>query len=278
MRRLSAAVVLVLLLSRPASAQAPPARPPPISPAAVELNAQSSIDAAYLLAQYMAYLASAGMPPSPSDIDEATRQYLTNGAAVTGVPTQGPAAAYFQNGAAVTGAPASGPGADYFHNGSQVLAYYPAPQPVAPAATAQPAVAAELDAGMVADSAEDAGVPEAPEEAGAAPLAPTPTETAPTPASTSSVPVSPPVETPAVQSEAMPAPPLVASSCPPCGVASATEAPAAAPQCPPATSRLSRIATALGGALGGGLAVVLWTRPRSPRPRRHPGKERAHAK
>lgn len=277
MRRLTAAVVLVLLSTRPAWAQAPPTRPPPpVPPAAVELNAQSSIDAAYLLAQYMAALASAGMPPSPSDIDEATRQYLTNGAAVTSAPTQGPGAAYFHNGAEVTGAPASGPGADYFHNGSQVLAYYPAPRPT-PAATAQPAVEAELDAGMAANAAEDAGVPGAPEEA-AAPVAPTPTETAPTPASTSSVPVSPPVERPAVQSEAMPAPPLASSSCPPCAVATATEAPAAAPQCPEGTSKLARVATALGGALCGGLAVVLWTRPRSPRPRRHPGKERAHAK
>ncbi len=224
----------------------------------------------------MAALASAGMPPSPSDIDEATRQYLTNGAAVTGVPNQGPAAAYFQNGAAVTGVPASGPGAAYFHNGSQVLAYYPAPQPVTPAETAQPAVA-ELDAGTGPVSEEDAAAPDAGEEAGT-PVAPTPTQTGPTPASASWIPLSPPVETSAVQSEAMPAPPLASSSCPPCGVAAITEASAAAPQCPPGTSRLARIATALGGALCGGLAVVLWTRPRSPRPRRHPGKDRAHAK
>jgi hypothetical protein len=65
---------------------------------------------------------------------------LTNGAALTTVPTAGPVAAYFQHGAEVTAVPGSGPAALYFHNGAEALAYYPVPQTqtgAAPVATVE---------------------------------------------------------------------------------------------------------------------------------------------
>jgi hypothetical protein len=258
MQRLLAAVALVLLLARPALAQAPPPSPP--LPPAAGVNVQASVEASYLLASYMAALANAGLPLSQSDIDEATRQYLTNGAAATGVPTRGPAAAYFQNGAAVTGVPTSGPGAAYFNNGSQVLAYYPPPRS-APAETAQPP-ATEVDAGSSSGSGEEAGAPDAAEETGPVAM---PTEAAP-PAPTTG----PTTETAVVPVEAPAAPPPGPTSCPPC-VAATTPPPALAtsptesPASPPGPSTIGRVGTALGGALFGGFAVFLWSRPRPPR-------------
>lgn len=138
MRRTLSAIVLVLLLAPDASAQ-------PIAAGQLartgamqaEIAAQASFDTSYLLALYMTQLAAAGAPPSQADIDEAATQYLTNGAAVTGVPSTGPGAEYFRNGAAVTGVPSSGPGATYFHDGAAVMAY-PTPRATpAPGATNQ---------------------------------------------------------------------------------------------------------------------------------------------
>src|SRR5271155_4494413 len=100
-RTLAAGVVGLLLLARTAAAQT--TTPEPVSPATPPLQgegvaaAQASVQTSYLLALYMMALANAGTPPSPADIDEATRQYLTNGAAATGVPSSGPRAAYFTN-------------------------------------------------------------------------------------------------------------------------------------------------------------------------------------
>jgi hypothetical protein len=120
MGRILAALLFVMLLAPDASAQVSSGGQ---TATPLEVAAQASYDTGYLLALYMESLASAGTPPTAADIDEAARLYLTNGAAVTGVPSSGPGAAYFQNGAEVTGVPTTGPGAEYFQNGAEVLAY-----------------------------------------------------------------------------------------------------------------------------------------------------------
>jgi hypothetical protein len=140
----TAVLLLVVLLAPDASAQVAAGPPARMDPTQVETAAQASFDTSYLLGVYMTQLAVAGAPPTQAEIDEATRQYFTNGAAATGVPSSGPGAAYFTNGAAATSVPSSGPGAAYFHNGAEVMAYYPAPQ-VAPAPEAsQAAIAAPI--------------------------------------------------------------------------------------------------------------------------------------
>ena len=138
MRRALSATVLVLLLAPDAAAQPVAAEQPARAvPMQAEIAAQAAFDTGYLLALYMTQLAAAGAPPSQADIDEAARQFLTNGAAVTGVPSTGPGAEYFRNGATVTGVPSSGPGAAYFHDGADVMAY-PTPRVIpAPGATNQ---------------------------------------------------------------------------------------------------------------------------------------------
>src|ERR1700722_6552937 len=118
MRRTLTAIALVLFLAPDAFAQSVAAeQPAPTMPTQAGMAVQASFDTSYLLALYMTQLAAAGAPPSQADIDAAARQYLTNGAAVTGVPGTGPDAEYFRNGAAVTAVPNSGPGAPYFHDG-----------------------------------------------------------------------------------------------------------------------------------------------------------------
>jgi len=197
---------------------------------------------------------------------------------VTGVPSGGPGADYFRNGAAVTGVPSSGPGAAYFQNGAEVLAYYT--PPVAPV---EHAAAGEVDAGPVASTAsaspavEDASLqspPAATESASAAAPMPSPVGSAcPTCATFDQIEAAlanaSRCETPA---------PAAAISCAESAAAIAIPRPTQtvstfptepAVSCPSGPSPLSRIGTVLGGALLGGLAVVLWSRPRSLRVQAH---------
>ena len=280
MRRLLAALVLVLLLAPEAWAQTGGEHERTL-PTQAEIAAQASLPTSYLLSLYMMQLASAGTPPSQSDIDDATRQYFTNGAAMTSVPTGGPGADYFRNGAAVTGVPSSGPGAAYFQNGAKVLAYYP--PPVAPvekpagevvagpvaSASAAPAIPAVEDAGVqsppAATEAASAVAPMPWPSAWGCPTCATPEQIEAALANASRRETSPP---PAQTANAEPAP------APSTGVSPATEpvSPSAtgpAVNCPSGPSPLSRIGTVLGGALLGGLVVVLWSRPRSLRVQPH---------
>jgi hypothetical protein len=279
MGRILAALLLVMLLAPDASAQVSSGGP---TGGPLEVATQASFDTGYLLAAYMAQLASAGTPPSQADIDEAARLYLTNGAAVTGVPGSGPGAAYFQNGAEVIGVPTTGPGAAYFQNGAEATAY-PSPL-VTPARETTVAASAGQP---IASSPEDAGVPlVASESAANAPASPSlqsqsgastaadltcspreieaamafasqfamaaaptpPTEPTYTPA-TASPPVTPATASTSVTPAAETTPALVQA------------APAlACPSVPPAGSRLL---AAVIGAILGGLAVALWSRPRA---------------
>jgi hypothetical protein len=268
MRRLLPAMALLLILAPAASAQmAPPPQPPPV-PIPAQIGAQAGVETSYLLALYMTALANAGRAPTPSDIDEATRQYLTNGAAVTGVPGSGPGSAYFQNGAGVTAVPGSGAAAAYFQNGASVLAY-PSSTAV-PAAPAAPTAMVNVDAGpgavISAPVAVDAGAPESTDDA-------TSPAAAPVPSAAVSAGWTPPAvsaELPAETSATYATTPPAAPSCPQCTPTPQAPAiisiaqPEASLACPPGPSPLERLATGLGGALVGGLAVVLWTRPRPP--------------
>jgi hypothetical protein len=245
MRRLLAAMVLVLLFAPRAWAQPrylqPQAQP---APAGTLTQAQAGYDTATLLALYMSQLASSGRAPSQSDISEAARQYFTNGAAVSTVPTSGPGAAYFQNGAAamsygatpVPTVPASPPVVQ--------PAAVPVPVPVpagAPDQTATPATTA-------ADTSAPAGT------------APGVTESQAANPSNQSVGTPPPAASPPPASPVQPLYQTIVVS-PPAPPAPATE-PEPEATCPPAPSLLSRIAPAFGGLLFGGFAVALWTRPR----------------
>jgi hypothetical protein len=268
MRRAIAAVALVLLFAPEAWAQraGPQARTAPIGP---EIAAQASFDTGYVLALYMAQLAATGTPPSQADIDEAARLYFTNGAAVVGVPS-------------------SGPGAAYFRNGAQVMAY-PAPQ-------AAPSVAVAAGKGAFGNepSSEDAGAQGT--AVGAEEVAP-PGASATGPARSSAEAGSgasaaagstcTPLELEAAMALAsqfataaapatpvpacMPAPP--STSVPPRTALAPVFVAEAAPSCPAGPSLFARIAPALGGVLFGGLAVALWSRPRSFRPT-HPRRAR----
>ena len=285
MRRALSAIVLVLLLAPDAWAQ-------PIAagqlartvPTQAEIAAQASFDTSYLLALYMTELAAAGAPPSQSDIDEAARQYLTNGAAVGGVPSTGPGAEYFRNGAAVSGVPSSGPGAAYFHDGADVMAYPNSRVTPAPGATNQ------AGTGAVASESyeeEDAGTSQAVANTGAGPEA-RPAETQPAPVSevevgsrtmgltcspleiqaaiaiasqfaTAAAPPEPAASySPATASNPVPLPVETANSdeTAPARVAEP------APGFPAGLSLLARIETALAGAILGGVAVGLWSRHR----------------
>jgi hypothetical protein len=282
MRRALAAIVLVLLLAPEASAQVAAGPPPPMAPTPAEIATQATFDTSNLLALYMTRLAATGAAPTQADINEATRQYFTNGATATSVPTSGPGAAYFQNGAAVTGVPTSGPGAAYFHNGAEVTAYYPAPQ-VTPA----PVPAGEVSTEVVRSQSyeEDASVQRSlVSTAGAGPTGALAAEPArfsgvPAGARTATGLTCSPLEIEAAiaiasQFATAAAPQPSASSCTP-SIASplvpplADTAPAAPAQaaepalnCPPGASFLSHIVPALGGALFGGLVIALWSRPR----------------
>jgi hypothetical protein len=273
MRRALPAIVVLLLLASEASAQVAGGQP------AQTVATQATFDTSYLLAFYMTQLAAAGNAPTQADINEAARQYFTDGAAVTSVPTSGPGAAYFQNGAAVTGVPSSGPGAAYFHNGAQAMAYYPAPQ-VTPAPVATGHASASPAASPLYE--EDAGVPRAlvstAEGAPTGPAAthPPPTSEVPAEASAATGLTCSPLEIEAAMAiasqfatAAVPRPsatsctPSPASNSVPAHAETALPSPAEpAPSCPPGASLLSRIAPALGGALFAGLAVALWSRPR----------------
>jgi len=249
MRCILAAMAFVLLLApADASAQGYPRPLASRSPGAQNgIAEQAGVDTAALITLYMRQLASTGQPPSQSDIDEATRQYFTNGAAVSAVPTSGPGAAYFQNGAAVMsyGASPSPTPTAVAPTGTVPPAAVPAqappvvpvavPQPVpVSAAPAEPPSAAEADTtGATTAAYGAAGVAEA----------------------QAANPTSPPAAAPIINISA-PAPvqPLVQT----------IVVPGAEPalQCPPPPSFLSRIAPALGGLLFGGFAVALWSRPR----------------
>lgn len=228
---------------------------------------QASFDTGYLLAVYMAQLASAGTPPSPADIDEATRLYLTNGAAVTGVPTRGPGAAYFQNGAEVTAVPTTGSGAAYFQNGAAVMAY-PSPR----ATAAQGTTVAAGPAPQPSVSAPEPGVaslsPQSQSGAGTATdltCSPREIEAAMAFASQFAVAAAPapptePSYTPAT------APISVAPSVTPAAgtVPALVKGPFALTPlaCPSGPSPWSPYLAAAIGAILGGFAVVLWSRPR----------------
>jgi hypothetical protein len=114
MRRAVAALAVVLFLASDARAQAPALRLDPAQAATAlqaatavqaEIASQSNYSASAVLALCMSQMAAAGNAPNQADIDEAARQYLTNAAAVAGVPSTGPAASFFENGAAVTAPP-----------------------------------------------------------------------------------------------------------------------------------------------------------------------------
>ena len=279
MRALLAAMALVLLLAPRAWAQTAARMPPRAASMPAESTAQGSFTTSYLLELYLNQLASAGTPPSQADIDEATRQYFTNGAAATGVPASGPNAAYFHDGAAVTGAPSSGPGSAYFHNGAAVLAYG---RPVATASSK----AGRTDAAPPASAsrATTAGAPSAP--AGSAltsAAAAAPTTGARPGASLAAGPACATIDdmeaamaitsafegtaegaaaSPAATSCPPGAAPPPAPRCPPTSAVAPAPTPPSVPPAPEGRSLPSRIAAALGGALLGGLAVALWTRPR----------------
>jgi hypothetical protein len=284
MRRVLAAVVVVLLLAPGARAQiaaGPAVRTVPIP---AEVAAQATFDTSYLLAGYMAQLAAAGTPPTQADIDEATQQYFTNGAALATVPSSGPGSDYFRNGAAVTGVPTSGPGAAYFRNGAEMTAYSggrSAPIPEATGAQSASTVETESynaappeDAGAPAPGAAPGGVessasrpPTVAEAAGA-------TSQVQTASSTPSGLTCTPLEIEAAMAIARQFASVAspAASCPPAvpsrPVASLVEtAPTRvvvgpAVGCAPEPSILSRVVPALGGLLFGGLAVAVWSRPR----------------
>ena len=258
MLRAIASVLVVLLLVAPtASAQVPPA---PVAPTQAAIAAQASFDISYLLALYMTQLAASGNAPSQADIDEATRQYFSNGAAMTSIPS-------------------SGPGAAYFHEGAEVTAY-PAPPAAAP-----PAGSGQADAGLAGTESHevDAGVQRAiasGEEAGAA-EGPSPAAKAEVVgASAATGPTCSPREieaaiaiasqfaraavslTPATSCE--PPAALAPLAAPPPAKRAPAPPPAAEPamRCAPAPSALSRFGIALAGALVGGLVGALWFRAR----------------
>jgi hypothetical protein len=256
MRRALAASVLVTLLAPLAFAQTATGQPVRTVPTQPEIAAQATFDTGYLLAFYMMQLAAAGAPPSQADIDEATRQYLTNGAAVTSVPT-------------------SGPGAAYFHNGAEVMAF--------PSRSVAPAPDATVSAGAASVASEPyeeaAGIPPAPASGEEAPQAGT---SAPQAAPASEIRAGStgltcaPLEIEAAMAIASQfataaAPPPPATACPPTNASTpapqrAEPAPPAveqpATQCPAGPSAPSRLTPALGGALLGALAAALWSRSR----------------
>jgi hypothetical protein len=242
-------------------------RAPPLQ---AQTAVQASFDTSYLLALYMTQLAAAGVAPTQTDIDEAARQYFTNGAAVTSVPTSGPGAAYFTNGAAVTSVPTSGPGAQYFINGAEVMAYSqpprPAPTPVTygeESAALPDAGSPESDAGglrSVAAALEVAPQPsttaEAQLEGSAMGLTCSPREIEAAMAIASqfaSVPATPPATSCA---------PCIYSTCPSSPEISVPSVVKPPRICSPGPSVWSRIGPALAGAFLSALAVSLWLRPR----------------
>ena len=277
MRRPLAAIALFLLLAPQASAQVGGGQAARTLPTPAEIAARASLDTSALLAAYMARLAAAGNAPSQADIDEATRQYFTNGAAATSVPSSGPGAEYFRNGATVTGVPSSGPGAAYFQRGAEVMAYQAPPR--APSTPEAGRAAPKSGAGWV-ESEEDAGAPMAAASAAeAAPNGPTATRPAPAEVPAPSGPpglTCSPLEIEAAMAIARQfAASAAAPSCAPCapstpssptpqrsgtaplGAAEPVPVCPTAPSAPSAPSLLSRLVPALGGAFLGGFVVAL---------------------
>ncbi len=276
MHRLLALSLILLLATRASAQTGPPAR---TATTDVELQAQATFQTSYLLALYMTQLANAGTPVTPSDLDEAARQYFTNGAAATGVPTSGARADYFRNGAAVTGVPSSGPGSAYFRDGARVTAYDPARgSSPSPAATGE-REAPPAEVVRSTPTPEDASAPRpdaGPDES--APSTPAVAESGSVQASGSPGPSGAACATLdemeaalAIASHAgVTAPPPTCEACPPTPIASVTPACAETVArsttplpCPPGPSILSRILPVMGGVLFGGLAVFLWTHPRT---------------
>lgn len=284
LRRPLAELILVLLLAPDAAAQVSAGQAVRLIPTQGEVAAQASFDTSYMLGLYMSQLAAEGAAPNQADIDEATRQYFTNGAGVTGVPGSGPGAAYFTNGAAVTSVPNSGPGAAYFHNGAAVMAYYPTPEvipaPVASAGAVTARIGSEQHEGEVGVERATASTEEAAPMAAAAAAAPV-SEVRAAGTSLATGPTCSPAEIEmamAIAREyATAASPFCAAPSTPTGPSTAfplapvETAPALAPEpppsCPPApaagSALFSRLVVALGGALLGALAAVLWSRPRA---------------
>lgn len=284
MRRAVPPLAIVLLLGREAGAQGITSQASRLASSQAEVAAQSTFDTSYLLAHYMTELAASGRVLSQADIDEASRQYFTNGAEATGVPTSGPRAAYFKNGAEATGVPTSGPGADYFKNGAEVMAYRSAPIAPPPETVAQPsrvpaaAVSApEPDSGASEDAAGPAGAAgEGREPAGAVPVVQGPPPEAAPGASSAATAACPPSELQAAiaianQFAGAAAPPTETVACAPTPAAESTQpvAPSRlaqpAPECQSRPSLWARVIPALGGAFLGGLAVALWSLPRAVR-------------
>ncbi|MGH7434728.1 MAG: hypothetical protein ACRENE_03560 [Polyangiaceae bacterium] len=268
----------LLLVAPAALAQTYGGQPPATSqparaqPLPVEVAAQASFDTTYLLATCMRQLAQAGgSAPSPAEIDEAARQYFTNGAAATGVPTTGPGAAYFRNGASVTGVPTSGPGAAYFRDGAELFAYYPPPgspmsgvdaggvavapdsgvAPVTPPPPPPPvappqSAAATTDVGAPHDGGSlDAGPTCSPRELEAAMAIAKQFAAASVSAAAPPPPVCPP-------QQGMPSPGPPPPS--PAAARAANGAPART------SAALAPVVSAFGGAVFGGVAVALWGR------------------
>jgi hypothetical protein len=285
MRRTLAVIVAMLLLTPEASAQVAVGQLARIAPTQTEMEALASLDTSYLLASYMTQLAAAGSAPSQADIDEAARQYFTNGAAVASVPSSGPGAAYFTDGAAVTGVPSIGPGAAYFHNGAGVMAYYAAPPvPPAPETTGEavaPSVGSKspeehAGAQRVTASADEA----APMDVPAAQPEPTSEvrSTGGTPTGLTCSPVE--IETAMAIARqyataatsplsAVPRGPATASTpilpverAPTVATEPAPNCPPGLPPGPPEPTFLSRTAMLVSGAFLGGLAAALWRRSR----------------
>ena len=276
------ALFLALLLAPEASAQVAAVQPAAVRPTEGEIAAQASFDTGYLLGLYTTPRAAEGAAPTQAQIDEATRQYLTNGAAATTVPSSGPGAAYFNDGATLTSVPSNGPGAAYFHNGAEVMAYYPTPQ----AAPAEESPTAPIVAPIASESHEENAcvTRSAATTEQAAPTGAPPAE----PASETGAGASRPEErtcSPAEIEMAMAiareyalasAPPVCAPPFTPSEPSSAFPRPAeTAPTivaepaltCPPGSAPipilLSRLVVGLCGALVGGLAVVFWRGPKS---------------
>lgn len=291
MRRTVAAIVLALAIESDARAQMAAARPAP-----AEIAAQGAYSTSLVLALVMTQLAAAGRPPTQADIDEAARQYFTNGAAATGVPTAGPGLAYFQNGAAVTGVPTAGPGAAYFQNGAAVTAYSSARVGSPEAGASHPIVPADNLGGSDAEADGAATPPRGLGEPapGASPVASSPAVGLPggssPPANTGTGLTCSPLEIEAAMAIASQFAAAATRPSTPAGapaVPQAAAAPVAQASSPPSSAQpsssppvgsspsvavgptprptagslvFSRIAFFLGGAAFGGLAVVLWSR------------------
>jgi hypothetical protein len=260
MRRFLVAMALVLVLAPLApKAWAQGYLRQQVQPAMTpgQTAAQATYDNATMLALYMSQLASSGRAPNQSDINEAARQYFTNGAAVSTVPTSGPGAAYFQNGAAAVSYGAA-----------------PAPTVPPPTATVQPAA---VYAPPAAPALQPVPVPvppsapddtttvttSAPETQTIASNAPGVTEAqAANPTSQAATAPPPPAANPYPPAPVQPLYQTILVSTP------LAPEPELALRCPAEPSLFSRIGPAFGGLFLGGLAVALWSRPRMIRTRR----------